>query len=233
MDNSELIQFANSMKIKSTDELLSIWLENKKQDFPEGAFKIIRQELINRGVKLPKQKTAEDVIVEADFGKDVGVPFFPTSPKKLIVMSLCTFGIYEIFWFYKNWKFLKEKHNLKVSPFARAVFSIFYCHSFFKIVKEYSKQHQIQSDYKPATLTAGFILLNILYKLPDPFGLVSFLSFIPLLPVQKTINVLKDTLVPEAEINSKFSGWNIVGIIFGVLWWAAMILGFLVPAPEA
>ncbi len=34
--------------------------------------------------------------------------FFTTSTLKLTLMSICTFGIYELYWFYKNWVLIKE-----------------------------------------------------------------------------------------------------------------------------
>jgi len=29
--------------------------------------------------------------------------FFTPSTLKFVLMSVCTFGIYELYWFYKNW----------------------------------------------------------------------------------------------------------------------------------
>lgn len=231
MDNSERVQLNNTLRQKSTDELISIWVENKKHEWIDGAFAVIKKTLNDRGVKIPKQKTAEDSLSSVDFLKDgnVGTPFFPTSPAKLAVMSLCTFGIYEIFWFYKNWKFLKEKHNFKIRPFWRAWFSVFFCHSFFKIVKEYSEQHQMTVNYKPGQLTTAYVLLIIACKTPDPIWIVSMLTFIPLLSVQKVINDLKNKITPNSKINSKFSGWNIFGIILGIIYWAVIILGMIFP----
>lgn len=233
MENTDLTQVKNLLVQKSTEELLSIWTQNKRNEWTEGTFPIIKEILSDRGVKIPKQKTAkelvEDSMLNVDFSKDVGTPFFPTSTKKLAIMSLCTFGIYEVFWFYKNWKFLKEKYNYKISPLARAIFSIFFCHSFFKIVKEYSRQHQVKADYKPGQLTLAYILLVITYKAPDPFWLVCNLSFIPLLSVQKVINNITNRLSPGSNINSNFSGWNILGIILGIIWWSLVIIGMIFP----
>ena len=58
--------------------------------------------------------------------------FFPTSKTKLIVMSVCTFSIYIFYWFYKNWKILKETQGLDIQavlanvlwfPFSVIVYS--------------------------------------------------------------------------------------------------------------
>ena len=40
--------------------------------------------------------------------------FFTTSPLKLIVMSICTMGIYDLYWFYKNWKLVRERTGQKL-----------------------------------------------------------------------------------------------------------------------
>jgi hypothetical protein len=229
MDNVELVQIKNLLRQKSMEELLSIWTENKRHEWPKGTFDIVKKMLIDGGVKIPKQKTAEDSMTSVDFSKNVGTPFFPTSTTKLAIMSLCTFGIYELFWFYKNWKFLKEKHNFKIRPFWRAWFSVFFCYSFFKIVKKYSKQHQVKADYKPGQLTFVFVLLYVTWQAPDPIWIFSSLTFIPLLSVQKVINNLNTQLFPNFDINSKFSGWNIFGIILGSIWWTLIISGMIFP----
>lgn len=44
---------------------------------------------------------------------------------KLVVLSLITFGLYEIVWFYKYWKTIKDSNGEKISPFWRALFAGF------------------------------------------------------------------------------------------------------------
>ena len=53
--------------------------------------------------------------------------FFPVSRLKLLVMSLVTFGLYEVFWFYKNWQLFKAATVRDISPFWRTVFSGVFC----------------------------------------------------------------------------------------------------------
>ena len=38
-------------------------------------------------------------------------PFFAVSLLKLTVLSLCTFGVYELFWFYRNWRLIKLREE--------------------------------------------------------------------------------------------------------------------------
>ena len=172
-----------------------------------------------------------EITVQANSNKNNGITstvFFAISPKKLAIMSICTLGIYELYWFYRNWKFLKQRDNLNISPFWRAWFTIFFCHSLFKIINNYAEEQGIKETYKPGLLTFAYILIMVTWKAPDPAWLISTFTFVPLITVQKIINRLNQNQ-PEQMINSKFSGWNIFGIVLGVIWWGLIIIGMISP----
>jgi len=144
-------------------------------------------------------------------------------------MSVCTFGIYEIYWFYENWT--KVKHRTEtlersevigkpkkgIRPVARALFYPFYCYQLFKRIKEDVQSNGIPSSYSPGLLALGYILLLITNDLPDPWWLIAFLTFLPLVLVQREINVLNNKVAPQADRNSRFSGKNIAVVIVGGL----------------
>lgn len=50
--------------------------------------------------------------MDYDNGEQPGQPGkaqpFVTSTTKFIAMSLCTFGVYELYWSYKNWRYVKD-----------------------------------------------------------------------------------------------------------------------------
>jgi len=80
--------------------------------------------------------------------------YFPVSKLKLILMSLCTLGLYELYWFYKNWKLIKTRTGQNQSPFWRAFFSIIFCYQLFKHI-------QVSADSKGcnrALIRGGFSL---------------------------------------------------------------------------
>lgn len=52
--------------------------------------------------------------------------FFPVSLVKLTVMWLLTFGFYGAYWFYKNFRYIKEKENNASMPVARGIFYSFW-----------------------------------------------------------------------------------------------------------
>lgn len=100
--------------------------------------------------------------------------YFPVSSLKLVVMSLCTFGIYEIYWFYKNWCIIQERERLDIIPFGRAFFAYFFCYSLFKKTQVTAETRQTQTSIDPGPLAAGWIVLTFLWKLPDPYWLITF-----------------------------------------------------------
>jgi hypothetical protein len=47
-------------------------------------------------------------------------PFFSVSLAKFAAMSVCTFGIYKLYRFYKNWRLVNEREKLGILLFWRA-----------------------------------------------------------------------------------------------------------------
>ena len=48
------------------------------------------------------------------------------SLNKFIYLSIISFGVYEIWWIYKAWRFYQQKEKLDIMPVARTIFSIFF-----------------------------------------------------------------------------------------------------------
>ena len=157
---------------------------------------------------------------------DVSPVFFPVSPNKLVIMSICTFGLYELYWFYRNWKFLKEKRGLNISPFARAWFSIIFCYDLFAKIKSYAKINIIEVKFNPAGIAATYILLSVMWILPDPGWLISVFTFAPLLTIQKVINKLNGTHL-EKVMDRTYTPLNITGIIIGGILWLMAFFGMI------
>ena len=42
--------------------------------------------------------------------------YFPVSLTKLVVISFWTFGLYEIYWFYKNWSLINQREDINIMP---------------------------------------------------------------------------------------------------------------------
>ena len=66
--------------------------------------------------------------------------FYPVSRTKLVVMMLLTYGLYIVYWFFRNFRYLKRS-GVKVRPVLRALFSQFFYYSLFRHVYTQLGQH--------------------------------------------------------------------------------------------
>jgi len=176
--------------------------------------------------------------VEAQSG--LSIEYFAISPKRLALFSVLTLGIYEIYWFYKNWQAVKNTEGQKISPFWRAIFAVFFCYSLFKKVLESAKSHAYQNSYPPGWLATAYILLLVLgnglsrvesYEIG--FNLIwliiAIATFIPLLPVQRAINFNNKKVKSDFELRKGFSGGEVVLIVIGVIWFLLVLVGTFLP----
>lgn len=144
--------------------------------------------------------------------KDQSV-FFYVSILKLYLMSLATFGLYTFFWFYKNWFYVEDHTNRKLSPFFRSVFSIIW---FYDLVREVSKAGNAQGiklNIHPGLLAFGFVLFGVFANFFMP---LIFLQLAMLIPVQNHINALNSN---SPTPMSTFTPLNITAIVLYAAFW--------------
>jgi len=160
--------------------------------------------------------------------------YLPVSLTKLIVMSIFTLGLYQIYWFYTNWRLIRENERLKINVGLRAIFPIFFCYSLFKRIFERAKSLDLITSANAGGLSVGWIVFAyILIYLPDPFRLLSFSSVLFLLPAQRASNAVNELLTPGYDRNTRFRPLNILLIVIGGMFWFLAVIGtFLPPVPE-
>ncbi len=149
---------------------------------------------------------------------DIAIPsvyFFTTSTRKLVWMSICTFGIYQLYWFYKNWVLIKQRTGQPLMPFWRAFFSAIWAYSCFRHIKTVAVDNNFEVSLPIGFLALTYFVLGGMGLLPNPYWVVSFLSFIPLLPVNNLALTLNKQLVSGFQNNEEFTGWNWVALILG------------------
>jgi hypothetical protein len=158
-------------------------------------------------------------------------PFFAVSALKLVVLSLCTLGLYELYWFYRNWKLIKVRQEPGILPFWRAFFGVLFCYSCFVRIRDAGADRGITPALPAGPLAAGWIITTLVWKLPDPYSLFTFLSVAFLLPVQAHASRVNDAAAPVHDSNSRFSGWNWATVAVGGMLLALVVIGEFLPAP--
>ncbi len=143
--------------------------------------------------------------------------FFPVSVAKLIVLSIFTIGLYQFYWFYKNWCLIRQHEKSDISPFWRTFFVYFYCHALFRRVREQQVRLEGSSTLAVDVLAAGWIVASLVCLLPDPYLFLTLASVLFMVPVQRTAERLNARVAPNHDRNGRMSAGN----------WAAVILGGL------
>ena len=154
--------------------------------------------------------------------------FFPVGRTKLALMSLATFGLYEVFWFYKNWKSAQRLDSTHVNVPLRVLFLPLTAYSLFQRIERHLEPTQIKISPPPGVLALSVFVLAGLTRLPDPYWLVALLGFLPLLPIQAAVNEHNRRIAPGADSNDGFSAWNIVGLVVGGTLFVASIAGLFI-----
>ena len=148
---------------------------------------------------------------------------------KFIILCITSFGLYPIWWIYKAWRFYQKKENLDIVPAARAIFSIFFLTSLFNKILSFAKEKGYGENFSSIGLFIGFFIGNFLAKLPDPFWMISILSFVFLIPPFKALNYAKQNsnefVVTE---QTSFSGRQIGLIVVGIIFLGLVLLGLTI-----
>jgi hypothetical protein len=154
---------------------------------------------------------------------------------RLILMSIVSFSLYEAYWMYRNWRYVKERDNLTIRPFWRGVFGIFYCHGLLRRIHEDKEARSLQvPSFSPGGLATGWVVLEIISTVLSraPGITVSMVAaFIPsylfLVPVQNYVNSVAERGSP-GQPYYRWSWGHIVCLVTGVIIWALLLVG-LVP----
>jgi len=157
--------------------------------------------------------------------------FFSVSTRKFVVLSLFTFGLYEFYWCYKNWQGIRRSADEVLSPFWRAFFAPFWCFSLFGKVHAAAIGTGTVAAWHPSALAAAYLLLHVCWRLPDSWRLVSMATFLPMVPVVKTIAAMNSSAGVESR-NDKFSAGNIAVVVVGALFLLLVVIGRYVAAEQ-
>lgn len=172
------------------------------------------------------------------------------APWRLVLLSILTFTVYEIYWFYRNWKHLKIHKNLNISPGWRTVglfipiYNIFLIYRQFIDIRDLAKQASCETYSSPGGITFGYIFLSGIsfklslyeWKLTAPEELlgitiggllIDLLAVWLLVDVQKTLNAYWKKEQPILEMRTKFSGGETTLLVIGGIFWILTMLGLI------
>ena len=161
-------------------------------------------------------------------------PYYAVSVFRFVTLSLATLGLFELYWFYQNWRRERVRTGERLSPFWRAFFAPLWAFSCFTRLRQAADTANTPSTVSPGLLGVSYLILSMVWRLPDPFWLVSILTFLPLLPANLTAARLNRALAPGSQALTPWSVATVfltlLGLPFLVLTVAVTMFPDLVPA---
>ncbi len=153
----------------------------------------------------------------------------------IILFNIFTFGLYTIYWFYRNWKHLKAHKNLDISPGLRTVglfvpiLGIIMIYEQFMDIKNFAEETGTETYSSPGLLTLGFIVFNFLTVLLPDFWFIITLALVLSITIYVQTYLNKYWLQEQAGIPLKkgFSSTEIILMIISGVFIGFIILGLL------
>lgn len=145
---------------------------------------------------------------------DINELWFETTPiYKIVILSILTFGFYNIVLLYNYWKVFKKKFGYAISPSCRAIFCGIYCFSLFPKLDKYIKSFNITS-FPPILLAIFFIFLNALSSQPNPnpYSILNIFTFIIFIIIQNKLNFINEQHFPNAKQNN----WSLANTLWAI-----------------
>lgn len=143
---------------------------------------------------------------------DINELWFETTPiYKIVILSILTFGFYDIVLLYNYWKVFKKKFGYAISPSCRAIFCGIYCFSLFPKLDKYIKTFNIPS-FPPIWLAILFIFLSALYRLPNPYSILNSFTFVIFIIIQNRLNFINEQHFPNAKQNN----WSLANTLWTI-----------------
>lgn len=172
--------------------------------------------------------------------------YYVVAKRKFFLLSILTFGLYFVYWFYRNWRLIKERDSDDSWPPMRGLFYIFFTHSLFtdinEAIKTAGKDFQ-WSRGSVATATVVVTILTIIISRMSGEGIGSpatdlissaLIIVLPIIvyPAQKAINFCCDDV--DGSANSSLGLGNWIWIVVGSLFWLMVLLDHYIVlfAPE-
>jgi hypothetical protein len=152
----------------------------------------------------------------------VGVP-------KLAVMMVATFGLYQLYWFYKQWDRVRDAGD-NLSPAARSLFSLIFCYSLFRRIIDSTHAVGVQTRSPAWLLTVGFILPSLMWRADGPEAFLGLLAFVPLVAAQRIANSVALGQGSTEDRNTRLTWRNWVVVVIGSIFLGLVLLGLALDA---
>lgn len=175
--------------------------------------------------------------------------FYVVSRRKFAILYLGTWGLYSLYWFYKNWDNYRDarpfdSQESAIWPVPRAIFSIFFIHSLFRRIKALGEPAALVQSWRNTLhawlLVVLLVVSSTLSKAADKgigsptTDVASVAMLLPMLFVflhaQRMINLTCND--PEGASNDRLTKANKAWVVAGGILWLVAAIGLIGSGPD-
>lgn len=176
---------------------------------------------------LDEDSTPVQSIIAQDDSKDM---FISMSPRRLIFFSVMTLYIYNIYWFYKNWRALKKIYPGTLNPILGCIFAPILAIGLFRKILSKAELNGYSSKYSADELAfTFFVSVLMLNVIPNDIGIIFYPIMLVMLFIQayilsfiqRAINYL-----PKEQINTNDDSLKAFVIIFWLVVFSSLFLAY-------
>lgn len=158
--------------------------------------------------------------------------FYAVPVWKFIVLTIVSCGLYPLYWFWYNWKLIRDQERKDFWPILRALFSFLYFSDLARTVLSAAKIKQYPEHYNP-TLLAWVFFIGVLGSLTDSWigavlGIIGFLTIIPILRAMGYVN----SHTEGSSVQTKMTSAEIIVTLIGLGLWALNVSFLLKGSPN-
>ncbi|AZD10500.1 membrane protein, putative [Pseudomonas chlororaphis] len=166
---------------------------------------------------------------------DVQRPFYVVSKTKFMTLFMLTFGLYLLYWAYKNWQQFKQASGQPMWPIARAMLMLFYTHALYRAADAQIKKSGRSYKWLPWDVASQFVVILLIshgldgMSRRDPDNLWLDIASLVLLPIQALVTFKGQRGLnaaagdPLGESNARFTPINSVFMALGATLWCTML----------
>ena len=160
-------------------------------------------------------------LAEKKHPANVDTKYYPVSVPKFLFMWLMTFGLYGVYWFYKNYSYVKRRDDSSIMPAARGIFDVFWYYPLYKDLTIHKMNNTVKATMPPlyagGVLAVLFIVSSIIANKSDEYFLISLIvSGLLIVPMVNYIYHINNKDSEDSRYNSRFSFRHVVVSIISI-----------------
>ncbi len=157
--------------------------------------------------------------------------YFPVSCNKLVVLSICTLGLYQMYWAWNCWESIRIRDGKRFNSAWRSVLITMVLFNFLLFWDVFRHTGSSKPSAFAWSLVLGLVYIVCFvfsYIEDEGWVAVGLLSCFAYVPVQRRINRFNAREHPGHDPNARYSKWNVAAVlVLGPLVVLAVIGGFL------